>query len=100
MHIAPRARGARYLRGVSAAPALPAVSAARRRVARARRRTGDVQPIVGLAALAGLVATGFVLAAGAAGQRLFFFVPAGRPGMPEWLAGPFGGLGQIGRAHV
>jgi hypothetical protein len=82
-----------YLRGVSAAPALPALRSAQRPAGRARRRTGEAQRLVGLAALAGLVGAGFWLAAGAAGQRLYFFVPAGRPGMPEWLAGPFGDFG-------
>jgi alpha-1,6-mannosyltransferase len=42
----------------------------------------------GAGALAGILLAGVLLAAGAAGQRLFFFVPAEHGGTPGWLRGP------------
>ncbi|MEA2274856.1 MAG: alpha,6-mannosyltransferase, partial [Solirubrobacteraceae bacterium] len=78
---------------MSSAHALPAAGTALRRRGRVWRRAADLERVAGLLALAGLVVSGFVLGAGAAGQRLLFFVPAGRPGMPDWLAGPFSEFG-------
>jgi alpha-1,6-mannosyltransferase len=49
--------------------------------------------VIGIAALAGMLAAGVVLGAGAAGQRLYFFVPAARSGFPDWMRGPLPDLG-------
>lgn len=49
--------------------------------------------MLGIAALAGMLVAGVVLGAGAAGQRLYFFVPAARPGFPDWMRGPLADLG-------
>ena len=40
-----------------------------------------------------MLVAGVVLGAGAAGQRLYFFVPAARPGFPDWMRGPLADLG-------
>ena len=48
---------------------------------------------LGMVALAGMLVAGVVLAAGAAGQRLYFFVPAARPEFPGWMRGPLAHLG-------
>jgi hypothetical protein len=63
-------------------------------VAAPRRRGPAVAVLAGGAALAGLLAACALLAAGAAGERRWFFVPASvRGGFPGWLAGPLHGLG-------
>jgi hypothetical protein len=49
--------------------------------------------VAGLGALTVLLVAGLALAAGAAGQRLYFFVPSARGGLPDWLRGPLAGLG-------
>lgn len=51
------------------------------------------QRIVGLGALTGLLVASLILAAGAAGQRLIFFVPSAAHAFPDWLRGPLAGLG-------
>jgi len=61
--------------------------------ARPRRRVCEPGGASGIAALLGLLATGVVLGAGAAGQQLFFFVPAGYRSFPDWMRGPLQGLG-------
>jgi hypothetical protein len=48
---------------------------------------------LGIGALGGIVAAGLALAAGAAGERLFFLLPAAHGGLPGWLRGPLAGLG-------
>jgi hypothetical protein len=48
---------------------------------------------LGAVALAAMLVAGVVLGAGAAGQRLYFFVPAARPGFPDWMRGPLAHLG-------
>lgn len=48
---------------------------------------------LGLGALGGLLAAGLVLGAGAAGQRLFFFIPGAYRSYPQWMHGPLAGLG-------
>jgi alpha-1,6-mannosyltransferase len=50
-------------------------------------------PGLGTVALGGAVAVSLWLAAGASSnQRLWFFVPAGRHGTPEWMRGPLSAL--------
>lgn len=53
----------------------------------------QAQRIAGLGALSGMLVAGAVLAAGAAGQRLYYFVPAEKGGYPDWLRGPLAELG-------
>ncbi|HZV72723.1 MAG TPA: polyprenol phosphomannose-dependent alpha 1,6 mannosyltransferase MptB [Conexibacter sp.] len=49
--------------------------------------------LLGIAALAGLLAAGSLLAVAAASRRRIWFVPSsGRGGFPDWLGGPFRGL--------
>ncbi len=51
---------------------------------------------IGAAALAGLLAAAALLAVGGSAERRIWFVPSsGRGGMPDWLAGPFHGLGLV-----
>jgi alpha-1,6-mannosyltransferase len=40
-----------------------------------------------------MLVAGVMLGAGAAGQRLYFFVPAARPDFPDWMRGPLARLG-------
>jgi alpha-1,6-mannosyltransferase len=57
------------------------------------RVAATAQRVAGLGALTGLVAAGFLLAAGATGQRLFFFIPSSSGGFPGWLRGPLSAVG-------
>jgi alpha-1,6-mannosyltransferase len=61
------------------------------RAAAWRSRAGSVAPALGLAGLAGVVASAFLLSAGAA-TRPTSFVPARSGGWPDWLAGPLRGV--------
>src|SRR5689334_17051547 len=46
--------------------------------------------LLGIGAMAGLLAAGLLLAVAAAARRRIWFVPASeRGGWPDWLAGPF-----------
>jgi hypothetical protein len=71
-----------------------------RRVA-AGESNGRVPAVLAATALTGLLAASFVLTAGAAGARRWFFVPASiRGGFPDWLAGPLNELGIAISPHV
>ncbi|HEX4363949.1 MAG TPA: glycosyltransferase family 87 protein [Solirubrobacteraceae bacterium] len=48
--------------------------------------------LMGLAALAAMLAAAVMLGAGAAGQRLYFFVPGAHSGFPDWMRGPLSEL--------
>lgn len=52
--------------------------------------------VLGAAALAGLVASGALLAVAGAAERRIWYVPSsGRGGLPGWLAGPYHGAGLV-----
>lgn len=53
----------------------------------------QAQRIAGLGALSAMLIAGVILAAGAAGQRLYYFVPAEKAGFPDWLRGPLAEVG-------
>ncbi|HEX4804524.1 MAG TPA: polyprenol phosphomannose-dependent alpha 1,6 mannosyltransferase MptB [Conexibacter sp.] len=70
--------------------------------ARAEPRTAASLPLTalaapaGAAAIAGLLAAGALLAVGGSAERRIWFVPSSqRGGMPDWLGGPFHGLGVV-----
>jgi hypothetical protein len=48
---------------------------------------------LGIGALSGVFGAGLALAAAAAGQRLYFLLPASHGGFPGWLRGPLAGVG-------
>jgi alpha-1,6-mannosyltransferase len=54
---------------------------------------------LGIGALAGILVAGVVLGAGAAGERLIFFVPAAQRSFPDWMRGPLADLGLRLDAH-
>jgi hypothetical protein len=55
---------------------------------------------LGIGALAGVLGAAGTLGAAAAGQRLYFFVPAAHGSFPGWLRGPLTGLGVQFGAHA
>jgi hypothetical protein len=78
---------------VSAEPLLAVSSRAASRAA-ARARAHGAGKLLG--ALLGLLAASVLLAAGASGERRIWFVPASEHGgFPDWLGGPFHGLGLV-----
>lgn len=74
----------------------------RRTVRRPRARSiAAPRTLLGLGALAGLLAAGAWLVIGAAAQRRWFFVPASvRGGFPDWLGGAFHGLDAAIEPHT
>jgi Glycosyltransferase family 87 len=56
-------------------------------------RAAAAQRVAGLGALAGLLVASLVLAAGAGGEPVRFFVPSAPPAAPGWLRGPLAPLG-------
>jgi alpha-1,6-mannosyltransferase len=69
-------------------------------LARAEERTARGLPapatLVGVAALAGLLAASALLAVGAASRRRIWFVPASQHGgFPDWLGGAFRGIDLV-----
>src|SRR6185312_2719961 len=63
--------------------------------AHARRHPAFAGPL-GAAALAGLLTAAALLAIGGSAERRIWFVPSSqRGGMPDWLGGPFHGLGLV-----
>jgi hypothetical protein len=62
--------------------------------AKSTRATIDWRSVAAILALAGLVCSGMLIAAGSA-SRASSFVPASRGGFPGWLQGPFGELDLV-----
>jgi hypothetical protein len=72
---------------VRVATALP------RGVALGRGARARLRGALGIGALGAMLVAGVALGAGAAGHKLYVFVPAAHGGFPSWLRGPLAGLG-------